>query len=197
MFSGSCILYYFLKKFYWNIDDLPCCISFRCTSSESVVHIYMFILSQWVSQVALAVKKLPASAGDKSSIPESRRFPWRRACNPLQYSGLENLPWTEEPGELSSVGSQSRTRLKWFSMHILSQTQIGYWSEVAQSCPILCDPMDCSLTGSSIHGIFQTRILEWVAISFSRRFSQPRDWTQVSCLVGRHFTIWATLRNTK
>ena len=58
-------------------------------------------------------------------------------------------------------------------------------SEVAQSCPTLCDPMDCSLPGSSIHGILQARILEWVAISFSRGSSQPRDRTQV-------FTIWAT-----
>ena len=46
-------------------------------------------------------------------------------------------------------------------------------SEVAQLCPILCDPMDCSLTGSSIHGIFQARILEWVAISFSRDLPNP------------------------
>ena len=44
-------------------------------------------------------------------------------------------------------------------------------SEVAQSCPTLCDPVDCSLPGSSVHGIFQARILEWVAISFSRRSS--------------------------
>ena len=65
-------------------------------------------------------------------------------------------------------------------------------SEVAQSCPTLCDPMDCSLPGSSIHGIFQARILEWVAISFYRRSSRPRDWTQVSHIVGRRFTIWAT-----
>ena len=49
----------------------------------------------------------------------------------------------------------------------------------------LCNPMDCSLPGSSIHGIFQARILEWVAISFSRRSSLPRDWTQVSLIVGR------------
>ena len=48
-------------------------------------------------------------------------------------------------------------------------------SEVAQLCPTLCDPMDCSLPGSSIHRIFQARILEWIAISFSRRASQPRD----------------------
>ena len=48
-------------------------------------------------------------------------------------------------------------------------------SEVTQSCPTLCDLIDCSLTGFSIHGIFQARILEWVAISFSRRSSKPRD----------------------
>ena len=52
--------------------------------------------------------------------------------------------------------------------------------------------MDCNLPGSSIHGIFQAKILERVAISFSRRSSQPRDWTHVSLLVGRHFTIWTT-----
>ena len=65
-------------------------------------------------------------------------------------------------------------------------------SEVIQSGPILCDPMDCSLPGSPIHWIFQARVLEWVAISFSRGSSWPRDWTPVSCIVGRCFTIWAT-----
>ena len=66
------------------------------------------------------------------------------------------------------------------------------WSEGAQSCPTLCDPMDCSLPHSSIHGIFQARTLEWVAIYFSRGSSQPRDRTLVSSIVGRCFTIWAT-----
>ena len=65
-------------------------------------------------------------------------------------------------------------------------------SEVAQSCQTLCDPVDCSPPGSSVHGIFQVRVLEWVAISFSRGSSQPRDQTQVSRIVGRRFTIWAT-----
>ena len=65
-------------------------------------------------------------------------------------------------------------------------------SEVSQSCPALCYPLDCSPPGSSIHGIFQARVLEWVAISFSRGSSRPRDWTQVSGIVGRCFTIWAT-----
>ena len=55
-------------------------------------------------------------------------------------------------------------------------------SEVAQSCPTLCDPMDCSLPGSSVHGISQARILEWAAISFSTACSQPRNQIYVSCM---------------
>ena len=59
--------------------------------------------------------------------------------------------------------------------------------KVAQLCPTLCEPMDYT-----VHGILQARILEWVAFSFSRGSSQPRDRTQVSCIVGRFFTSWAT-----
>ena len=65
-----------------------------------------------------------------------------------------------------------------------------------QSCLILCNPMDYSLPGSSVHGILQARILEWVAISFSRGSSGPRDWTQVSWVfcIGRwilyHGATW-------
>ena len=62
---------------------------------------------------------------------------------------------------------------------------------VAKSCPSLCDLMDCSLPDSSIHGILQTRILEWIAMTSSRRSSSPRDWTQVSCVSRRFFTLWA------
>ena len=63
---------------------------------------------------------------------------------------------------------------------------------VAQSCPNFCNPMDCSLSGSSLHGIFQARMLEWVAIPFSRGSSQPKDRTRVSHIAGRFFAIWAT-----
>ena len=61
--------------------------------------------------------------------------------------------------------------------------------KVTQSCLTLCDPMDCSVAGSSVHGIFQSRILEWVAVAFSKGSSQPRDQTQVSCISGRFFTV--------
>ena len=69
-----------------------------------------------------------------------------------------------------------------------------FWavSEVAQLCPTLCDPMGCSLPGSSVHGIFQAIVLEWIAISISRGSSQPRDRTRVSCIIDRRFTVWAT-----
>ena len=59
--------------------------------------------------------------------------------------------------------------------------------KVAQSCSTLCNPMDCSLPGSSVCGILQARILEWVAIPFSRASSQPRDQTQLSCIAGGFF----------
>ena len=66
---------------------------------------------------------------------------------------------------------------------------ISLWSEVklSQSCPTLCDPMDCI-----VHGILQARILEWVAFPFSRGSSQPRDRTQVSHIAGGFFTSWTT-----
>ena len=66
------------------------------------------------------------------------------------------------------------------------------WSKVAQSCPTLCNPVNCSLKGSSVHGILQARILRWVAISFSRGSLWPRDQTRVFCTAGRCFNLWAT-----
>ena len=75
------------------------------------------------------------------------------------------IPWMDEPGRLQSIGS---------------------WSSL-QLCPTLCNPMDCNLPGSSVHGILQAKILEWVAMSSSRGSSQPWDQTLVSYVscVGR------------
>ena len=68
------------------------------------------------------------------------------------------------------------------------------WNEVlvAQLCPTLCNFKDCSPPGSPVHWILQARILEWVATAFSRGYSQARGWTQVSCIAGSFFTVWAT-----
>ena len=66
-----------------------------------------------------------------------------------------------------------------------------------QSCLILCDPMDCSPPDSSVHGILQVRILEWVAISFCRGSSPPRNRTQVFWTAGKFFSVWATREATR
>ena len=78
----------------------------------------------------------------------------------------------------------------WFSKAYIWCCHCHFCVLVAQLCPSPCDPLGCSLPEFSVHGILQAKILEWVAISFSRGSSQPRDWTQVSCIAGRFFTIW-------
>ena len=119
-------------------------------------------------------------------------------CHRWQPTRLP-CPW-DSPGKNTGVGC-----------HFLLQCmKVKRESEVAQSCPTLSDPMDCSLAGSSVHGIFQVRvlewgaitfsmdyivygilqarILEWVAYPFSRGSSQPRNRTGVSCIEARFFT---------
>ena len=92
---------------------------------------------------------------------------------------------------ISVPGLRQRLNYKkiWSTLNHLKGLEVKW---VAQSCPTLCDPMDCSLPGSSFHGIFQARVLEWVAIFFSRGSSRPRDRTWVSRILDRRFTIWAT-----
>ena len=94
------------------------------------------------------------------------------------------IPWTEEPGGLQSMGSQ-RVEHDW-------ATELNWTDSSFQWYLTLCDPMDCITPGSSVHGILQERILEWVAIPFSRGSSLPRGYTWVSCMAGRFFTVWAT-----
>ena len=76
----------------------------------------------------------------------------------------------------------------WLKLSLFSQVLVL----VAQLCPTLCDSVDCSPPGSSVHGILQARMLEWVAIPFSRGSSWLRDRTLVSCIAGRFFIAWAT-----
>ena len=95
-------------------------------------------------------------------------------------------PW-DSPGKNTGVGC-----------HFLLQCRkVKSESEVAQSCPTLRNPMDYSLPGSSVHGILQARILGWVAISFSRGSSWPRNWTQVFCIAGSFFTNWVNISDSK
>ena len=96
--------------------------------------------------------------------------------------------------------SRQKSRVKADSKHLPLVVSLRYIHGlkkkvevlVTQSCWTLYDPMDCSPLVFSVHGILQAKILEWVAISFSRGSFQLRDQTNVSCIAGRFFTIWAT-----
>ena len=97
----------------------------------------------------------------------------RAPCPPISYEVFSpSCPLSQwYHRTISSSAPIMRPPIKWKSE-----------SEVAQLCPTLCNPEDCSLLGSSVHGILQARTLEWVTISFSRGSSQPRNQTRVSCI---------------
>ena len=122
---------------------------------------------------------------------------------PIWYVRLLKLPmWDEHSKGKHLVHSWARTQVSSLPSipvlfpapdaslhHSVCLWELTKWSEVkdTQSCLTLCNPMDYT-----VHGILQARILEWVAIPFSRGSSPPRDWTQVSQIAGRFFTSWVT-----
>ena len=136
--------------------------------------------------------------GDKGLIPGSGRFPQSRNSQPtpvflpIKSHGQRSLAGYSPRGSKRVGHDQSNwaTRLSsshyFLTIHFLLW-QMTEWVKVAQLCPTLCDTM-----GYTVHGILQARILEWVAIPFPRGSSQPRDWTQVSCIAGGFFTSWTT-----
>ena len=125
---------------------------------------------------------------------------WKRSLTSLPKKlrdcNQEPRSWATFSVKMSLISLAHRSRLMIKIFLSPKPAPLLAWilwkSEVARLCPTLCDPMDCSLPGSFVHGIFQARVLEWVAISFSKGSSWPRGWTQVFCLAGRCFTIWAT-----
>ena len=98
---------------------------------------------------------------------------WRKQCNSPDWKVINILPYL---------------------LHLSFSFPLFFLVKVlvAQSCIQLWDPMDCSLPDSSVLGILRARILEWVAIPFSKGSSRPSRRSQISHLAGRFFTIWAT-----
>ena len=126
---------------------------------------------------------------------------WRKSnLEKGMCKGPEAWAWLEFRGEdelRKEMGGGHICRTLWASVKDWDLSWVSWglhrwvkWSRSVVSYSL--DPMDCSLPGSSVPGISQARIREWVAISFSRGSSWPRDQTQVSRTVGRCFTIWAT-----
>ena len=97
---------------------------------------------------------------------------------------------TKEIGVVGMDMDQTFSHSWFISSMILNKAKAKVLA--TQLCPTLCDPTNCNPPGSSVHGILQAGILEWIVIPFSRGSSQPRDQTQVSHIAGRFFAIWAT-----
>ena len=131
-----------------------------------------------ITSTLKSVDKRPVSGHPGLQGLPSRFPPRTAACK--HHTPTQTPARLQTPSQLSHASSRNT----------LSSSESE--SEVTQLCPTLCDRIDCSLPGSSVHGIFQAIVLEWAAISFSRGSSRPRDRTRVSCIVDRHFTIWAT-----
>ena len=113
-------------------------------------------------------------------------------CVPTTKCGVccREAGWiNQRPGRLGRGRPADMSPPAWLSHTPLIQLLAKVKVLVTQLCLTLCDPLDCSPPGSSVYGILQARILEWVAIPFSRGSSWPRDPTQVSCIAGR---FWAT-----
>ena len=121
------------------------------------------------SLVASLVHSTECSAGDLGSIPGLGRSPGEGKGYPLQYSGLKNsMDYNPNPAAATAAKS-------------------------LQSCPTLHDPMGCSLPGSSVHGIFQARVLEWGAIAFSN--PNPNLFQQHKRRLHMDITRWSILKS--
>ena len=128
--------------------------------------------------MALVVKNPPANAGDVrdlASIPGSGRSLGGGYSNLLQYSCLEN-PMDRGVCRATAHRITQRVRHDWRDLGQHNKKE----SVVTQLCPTLCNPMDCSPPGSSVHGVLQARILEWIAMPSSKGSSRPRDQTGIS-----------------
>ena len=112
---------------------------------------------------------------------------WISYTHAYIHSLLDSLP--------TQVITEYRVEFPVLSSRLLLVICFTYQSvkvSAVRSHPTLCDPMDCSPPGSSDHGILQARVLEWLAMPFSRGSSRPRAPAKISCIAGRLFTIWAT-----
>ena len=98
---------------------------------------------------------------------------------PVSHSAISPLVISWVSSEMSYFHSNLHLRVYFSQKPKLKDS--GTMRLVPQSCPTLCDPMDCIPPGSSVHGILQARMLEWAPVSSSRGSSWPRGWTRLSC----------------
>ena len=139
----------------------------------------------WLDLLAVqgTLKSLLQHHSSKASVLQLSAFFTVQLSHPHRTTG-KTIALTRQ----TFVGKVISLLLNMLSRLVITFLPSSSESKVAQSCLTLCDPMDCSLPGSSIHEILQARILECIAISLSRGSSQPRNRTGVSWIAGGFFT---------
>ena len=162
-----------------------------CNLPGSFVHgIFQARILEWV---VISFSWGSSRLRDRTQIScIARRF---FMLNPQGFAGAVSFSWMlliplSVWHLLLTIQMKFKNCLYYGILLTISLYYISYY--LILSCLTLCDHMIYSLPGSFVHGIFQARILEWVAISSSRGSSRLRDRTQISCIAGRLFTIWAT-----
>ena len=116
---------------------------------------------------------------------------WGRSKGHKGHTGIQ---WPNMNTKINYT--QASLMVQWLRIFLPMQGKVKKVLDT-QSCLTLCDPMDCSQPGASVHGIFQASILEWVVMPFSRGCSWPKDWTWVSCIAGRFFNHLSHLGSPK
>ena len=150
-------------------SSLTLCDPMDCSPPSSSVHeIFQARILDWV---AISFSRGSSQPRDQTQV----------SCNIYIYNIISSV-------NSDRIGVVRVDILVLFQILVEELSTFHFWSEVKfpQLCLTLCDPMDYT-----VQGILQARILEWVAFPFYRGSSQPRNWTEVSCLAGRFFINWA------
>ena len=122
---------------------------------------------------------------------------WNRPKTAMPAAGIS---WQKGPNSspqqlTTTCCTINTSKVGWIGLQSFVSSTIFICESVSHSVLSDCDPINCSTPGSSVHGILQERILKWLAIPFSRGSSWSRDWTWISCIAGRFFTVWTTREN--
>ena len=180
----------------WMSSILDTVSSFCCAPGDWLAFCSITTLDVWVKEPSRTLEP----GEEAEDLCSHRLFPSTDTqlllCSPSLMASvllgfITFLPSLVLPG-FEGVVTSSQLGVKTVLLPFGSLNPVQPTKNTVQSCPTLCDPVDCSLMGSFVHGILWTRLLEWAAISSSRGSPWPRAWTQVSCKAGKFFTLWTT-----
>ena len=177
---------------FWRYHSAPTRSQCRCTSSWTFSGKPNILWTIWSFPHFIHV--LFTCISSRVTFPFQSLLGLQRGSRSLRVTHvIVSKPSIHSPHRISTRNASYLCSYRFCYKEVLCSISLSLsLSLVAKSCPTLASTWDCSPPSSSVHGILQARILEWVAISFSRGSSQPRDRTRVSYTAGRCFTDWAT-----